>query len=196
MLRIFSWVRGKREVVAARPLPFLLQGILHLTVIYVVARRLVPWALDFNNPRYFASHMLLFGLIVGIATGFVTGRLWRHPIVRLVWVCPVLLLALAIVFSGPDVYPTMPFQSNWAEAFRFYFVPVSGLPSQMFTQDGLRNVSMLSLMAHSDAQFRAVVPGVVGVAYSIGALLSGLLKIPIPELCFKKEGSELDGNSC
>lgn len=195
MLRTFSWIRGKRGVVAARPLPFLLQGILHLVVIYVVARRLVPWLLYFATAQYFASHMLLFGLMAGTAAGFVAGRLWRHPIVRLVWVCPVLLLVLAIVFSGPGVYPTMPFQSNWGEAFRFYFAPVSGLPSHKLMLHDLQNVSLAPLVVQVYTQLRAVLPGVVGVAYSIGALLSGLLKIPIPELCFEKEASEPNLNA-
>ena len=198
MLEMFSRFRGKREFVTARQLPILLQGILHIAAIYVVARTFVPWLVDKranDSLQYFASHMFLFGLIAGIATGFVNGRLWRHSIVRFVWIIPVFLLALAIVFSGPGVYPTMPFQSDWGEAFRFYLAPVSGIPSGRLTQQDLANFAFAVPLRRVYLQLHLVLPAIVGVSYSLGAWLSGLLKIPIPELCFRKKDSEPSANS-
>jgi ABC-type dipeptide/oligopeptide/nickel transport system permease subunit len=138
-----------------------------------------------HNANTFASHMFLFGLVAGIATGFVNGRLWRHSIVRFIWIFPVLLLALAIVFSGRGVYPTMPFESDWGQAFRFYFAPVSGIPAGKLTYQNLVNFAFSLPSRRVYLQLHLVLPAIVGASYSVGALLSGLLKIPIPELCFK-----------
>jgi hypothetical protein len=193
MPTMFSWVRGKREVVRARQLPILLQGILHIAAVYVVARTFVPWLLlkrASDSLQYFASHMFLFGLVAGIVIGFVNGRLWRHSIVRFIWIFPVLLLALAIVFSGPGVYPTMPFESNWGQAFRFYLAPISGIPADR------QNLFAFPVpLRHVYLQLHVVLPAIVGASYSLGALLSGLMKIPIPELCFKTKDSEPNANS-
>jgi hypothetical protein len=188
MLRIISWLRGKGEIITPRPLPVLPQGILHIVAIYVIARNVVPWLPGSvnGNPQYFA-HMVLFSLFTGLVGGLVGGRFLRHRIVRFVWMCPVLFLALAIVFGGHGVYPTMPFQSDWGEAFRFYFTSASGPP---VGSPGNGNVvPFLFQLEHIRVQFLFVVPVVVGIAYSLGALLSGLLRIPIPELSFKNETS-------
>jgi hypothetical protein len=173
----------KREVVVARPIPILVQAILHLIAIYVVAREFIPWLSNYSAPQFFASYMFLLSLPPGVVIGFINGRLWRHRIVGFVWILPVLLLALAIVFRGPGVYPTMLLQSEWRKAFQFYFAPVSGLPSRRLTYGDLQNLSLLFQLRPFFAQLHSVVPALVGVAYSIGALLSGLSKIPIPELC-------------
>lgn len=193
MLEMFSRFRGKREFVTARQLPILLQGMLHIAAIYLVARTFVPWLLDERagyNVQYLASHMFPFGLVAGIATGFVNGRLWRHSIVRFIWIFPVLLLALAIVFSGRGVYPTMPFESDWGQAFRFYLAPVSGIPAGKLTYQNLVNFAFSLPSLRVYLQLHVVLPAIVGASYSLGALLSGLLNIPIPELCFRKKDSE------
>jgi hypothetical protein len=182
MLRNFSWLLGKRGLVTARPLPIPLQGILHVVAIYVVARSIVPLLVGRISPQYF-SHMVLFCFVTGFAAGFINGRLWRHSVARFVWIWPLFLLGLAFPISG---HGAMLSQSDWGQAFRFYFTAVD-LQSGGFT--GPNAVSFTSRLFQIDQQYRFVVPASVGIAYSAGAMLSGLLKIPIPELCFEKEAS-------
>jgi hypothetical protein len=188
MSPLLSWFRRKRDLVRAKPVPVFLQSIIHIASIYLVARRFIPWLPNFTDAQFFSSFVFLFSLLAGIVVGFINGRLWRHSVVRFVWIFPAFLLALLIYFRAPGIYPTMPFQSDWGEGLRYYFVPVGGLPSHRLTQGDLRNASVLYLLLHLDTQLRAVVPAIVGISYSLGALLSEVLRIPIPELCLRSEG--------
>jgi hypothetical protein len=167
------------DYVTARRAPAFLQAVLHLMAIYLVARAIVPWLLERVNDTelYFASHMVLFGFFAGIGAGFVNGRLWRHWISRFVWVMPVLLLTVGIIGSGPQVY----------------FHSVS-LPVGKLTPSDFKNLTLTVELVRMQMQFRLVVPTATGIAYSLGALLSGLLEIPIPEVCLKIDRARLRHN--
>jgi len=201
MLRVFSWFGRQRAQVSARTLPIILQGLIHLAVVYYVARSTVEWVLYFvhddlliwlHHPstagtiQYYAAHEFAASIPVGLIVGLISARFLRSRVSRYVWIVPVLILALAIVFAGPGVYPTMPFRSDWSEAFRYYFSGGFSLPARLTWQD-LASLTVGPQFVRFGAQFRVVVPAIVGISYAFGAIIATYVRLPLPELCFRRE---------
>ena len=76
------------------------QGILHLTIVYFIARFCTPWLLDrtyytilpilLRRPspvsfQFFFSHLFAFSFVPGIIGGFLIARFLKNGIIRFVW---------------------------------------------------------------------------------------------------------------
>jgi hypothetical protein len=155
---------------------------LHLATVYAIARICVPWLIGLTHDRilpivtgrtpkislqFMYSHLLAFSIVLGLVAGFFNSKLFRHRIVRLVWVVPVVLLSVAFVFHGPGMYPTtMILDSNFKESAHFLF-------GWNFHVPDYNNYSELrkGILANGGeifrgtAQMRYTVPAYVGMAY-------------------------------
>jgi hypothetical protein len=128
-----------------------------------------------ENPFQFAfSHLLPFSLVPGFAAGFVSAKLFRNGVVRFVWLVPVVLLFFLFVFDCPGMYPTMLWESDFRQAFHYFF---GGGFNVVGEYHNYRDLPTLMAQNTGDfvrgyAQLRVTVPAFVGVAYCIGAWLS------------------------
>lgn len=169
--------------------------VLHVVVVYFIARsgiprlslviyvKVLPFLLGHDlagNPfQFFFSHLLALSLLPGFVMGFVNAKLLRNKVVCFSWLVPVALLVLRFVFTGPGMYPTMLWQSDFRQAFHYFFgggINIVGefqnyrdLPKFITVQNGWD-------FMRGWAQFRATVPAYVGITYSIGAWLSLRMK--------------------
>lgn len=113
------------------------QGILHLASVYFIAWLCMPWLLDVayghvlpfllghplrGNPFQFAfSHLLALSFLPGFAAGFGNAKSLRNGVVRFVWLVPVVVLVFLFVFRGPGMYPTLFWESDFGQAFHYFF---------------------------------------------------------------------------
>lgn len=171
------------------------QGILHLAAVYFIARLCIPWlsgifygkALQFllghrvgGNPfQFLFSHLLLLSLLTGFAAGFVNTRLLRNKVVCFSWLIPVIVLLFRFVFTGPGMYPTMLWQSDFRQAFHYFFGGGFNIVGEYQSYRDLPKLMTLQNLGdfmRGYVQFRETVPAYVGIAYSVGAWLSLRLK--------------------
>ena len=163
------------------------QAILHLAVVYAIARYCTPWLLTVThdtiiplatgrppriNLQFFYSHLFAFSFVPGLVAGFLNSKLLRHRVVRFVWIVPVIVLTFAFVFYGPSMYPTIS-ESSFREAFHYYFGGKFSIPEYSSYAELQRNrFENIREVLRGIGQFRISVPAYVGVAYSLGASLS------------------------
>jgi len=163
------------------------QGILHVAVIYILARLFTPWLLDVTfsrvlplvlghplggNPlQFFFSHLLAFSFLPGLIAGFVNSKLFGNRVIRFVWLVPVAVLLFVFVFIGPGMYPTMLWESDFRQAFHYFF----GAGFRFVGEPALMSQN-LNDFVRGYAQLRVTVPAYVGVAYSLGGWLSLRIK--------------------
>jgi len=164
------------------------QGVLHLSVIYVVARLTVPAAFYYSfrgiaiasgqaprvNPlQFMLDHLLGFSLLCGIAVGFGSARFFQNKVILYVWTVPAMVLAFCFVFESPGVYPTMILDSDFGQAFHFYFGGGFHFSGQWHSyHEMIRDIVPSRDILRASAQLSITLPAYVGVAYSIEAWLS------------------------
>jgi hypothetical protein len=169
------------------------QGILHVAAVYFVARLCMPWLVEViygrflplllghrlaANPfQFLFSHLLVLSFLPGFAAGFVNAKLFRDKVVRFTWLVPAVVL-LFWVLTGPGMYPTMLWESDFRQAFHFFF---GGGFNIVGEYQNYRDLPSLMTKNTGDflrgyAQFRATVPAYAGIAYSVGAWLSLRIK--------------------
>lgn len=169
------------------------QGILHVAAIYILARLFTPWSLDVTfsrvlpflghplggNPfQFFFSHLLAFSFMPGLIVGFVNAKLFGNRVIHFVWLVPVAVLLFLFVFTGPGMYPTMLWESDFRQAFHYFFGAGFRIIGEFHN---FRDFPTLMRQNMSDffrgyVQLRVTVPAYVGVAYSLGGLLSLRIK--------------------
>lgn len=170
------------------------QGILHVAAIYILARLFTPWLLDVTfsrvlplllghplggNPfQFFFSHLLAFSFMPGLIAGFVIARLFGNRVIRFVWLVPVAVLLFLFVFTGPGMYPTMLWESDFRQAFHYFFGAGFRIVGEYHKYRDLPALMSQNLndFFRGYAQLRVTVPAYVGVAYSLGGLLSLRIK--------------------
>lgn len=165
------------------------QGFLHLALVYAVTLLTFPWMLDIFyriltalsgpnsrvNPFQFVfSHLLVFSLALGISAGFGATRFFDNRVVLLIWLVPAMFLAYCFFFRAPGMYPTMILDSDFRQAFHYYFGKGFHFTNEL---DSQREIGRYFLRNAPDflrgvAQLRVTVPAYVGIAYSAGAWLS------------------------
>jgi hypothetical protein len=166
------------------------QGILHVAVIYFIARLCIPWLVDIaysrvpsfllghplrDNPvQFFFSHLLALSILPGFVAGFVNVKLFRNRVVYIVWLVPVAVLVFMLVFEGPGIYPTMLWESDFRQAFHCFF---GGDFRIVGEYHNYRDLPRLVVQNSADfirgyTQFRVTAPAYVSAAYCVGAWLS------------------------
>ncbi len=74
-----------------------------------------------GNPfQFFFSHLLVLSFFPGFAAGFANAKLFHNKVVRFTGVVPVIVLLLSVL-TGPGMYPTMLWESDFRQAFHFFF---------------------------------------------------------------------------
>jgi ABC-type arginine/histidine transport system permease subunit len=155
------------------------QAILHLAVVYAVARLCTPWLITVThdaiiplvtgrppriNLQFFYSHLFAFSSVPGLIAGFLNAKLFHHMVVRFVWIAPVIVLVIAFVFYAPE---------NFREAFHYYFGGQFNIPEySTYTELQRKMFVNLPEVTRGTTQLRISVPAYAGVAYSLGALFS------------------------
>ena len=171
------------------------QGILHVAAIYILARLFTPWLLDVTfsrvlplilghtlggNPfQFFFSHLLAFSFLPGLIAGFVNATLFGNRVIRFVWLVPVAVLLFLFVFIGPGMYPTMLWDSDFRQAFHYFFGAGFRIVGEYHNYRDLPTLMSQNMkdFLRGYAQLRVAVPAYVGVGYSLGAgLLLGMKK--------------------
>src|SRR5437667_12150786 len=104
--------------------------LLHLAVVYLIARLCVAWLAgqihDFWLPllqtpssessfQFLFAHLLLLSILSGTVTGLATSR-YRHSAACYIWIVPVAVLAYKFA-----VFPSGIFESHFHAAFHHYF---------------------------------------------------------------------------
>lgn len=166
------------------------QGILHVAAIYILARLFTPWSLDVafsrvlplllghpsgGNPfQFFFSHLLAFSFLPGLIAGFLNAKLFRNTVIRFVWLVPVAVLFFLFVFTGPGMYPTMLWESDFRQAFHYFFGAGFRIVGEYHNYRDLPTLMSQNMneFLRGYAQLRVTVPAYVGVGYSLGAGLS------------------------
>jgi hypothetical protein len=166
------------------------QGILHVAAIYVLARLFTPWLLDVTlegvlpfllghplggNPfQFFFSHLLAFSILPGFVAGFVNAKLFGNRVIRFVWLVPVAILFFLFVFTGPGMYSTMLWDSDFRQAFHYFFGAGFRIVGEYHNYRDLPTLMSQNMkeFLRGYAQLRVTVPAYVGVGYSLGAGLS------------------------
>jgi hypothetical protein len=88
-------------------------------------------------------------------------------------VVPVIVLVYAFLFSAPGMYPTMPFDSDYRQAFDYYFGGHFSFPKSFHGRKEFVTAILLNPdFNRAYHQFRITIPAYVGVAYSVGACFS------------------------
>ena len=175
----------------------LAEGILHLAVLYAVARLSFPWFVDYlyrilvllsgpkphvNLFQFMFSHLLGLSSALGIVAGFSAARFLRSRVVLFVWLVPVVILAFFFVFRAPGMYPTMILDSDFRQAFHYCFGGGFHFTDDSYSwrEFGHYFVRNGSDFLRGMAQLRVTVPAYVGIAYSIGAWISLRMTILFP----------------
>ncbi len=190
------------------------QGTLHVAAIYFIARLCIPWlsdifygrALQFlpghrmgGNPLQFLfSHLLLLSLPSGFVAGFVNTKLLRSKVVYFSWLVPVVVLSLRFVITGPGMYLTMIWQSDFRQAFHYFFGGDFNIVGEYQSYRDLAKIMTLQNIGdimRGSAQLRATATAYLGVAYTVGAWLSLRLKRPLGESQMKQEGFTETGSA-
>jgi len=152
--------------------------VLHLIILYEVVRLSTGFlpTLAYTGVRWHTggmwerfgplqllfSYLMVFSLIPAFVAGLVINARLRHEAAAWVWIVPLVVLILWFLFMGPDIYPTMLWQSDFPKAFRYFF------------GRGLRigaDASGFGDFFRAYTQLRCTVPAYAGAAYSVGALL-------------------------
>lgn len=155
------------------------QGIVHVAAIYSIAWFGFPWMLDWAQTilpsvngrphqtilEFVFSHLFALGVIAGLIAGTSSARFLRHGIVRFVWVIPVAALVLVFVIFAPGMYPTMIWESDFKQAFRYFF----GSDFRFYEDDIVMQAYQVLRLFR---QLHFAVPAYVGATYSFGAWLS------------------------
>ena len=170
------------------------QGVLHLAAVYFIAWLSMPWLLDVaygyvlpfllghplrgNLFQFAFSHLLALSFLLGFAAGFGNAKSLRNGVVRFVWLVPVVVLVFSFLFRGPGMYPTLLWESDFGQAFHYFFGGGFNFVGEYHSYRDLP-----TLMEHNIGdfmrgytQFRVTVPAYVAIAYSIGAWLSLRMK--------------------
>lgn len=190
------------------------QGALHVAAIYFIASLCIPWLSGIfygktlqlllghrmgGNPfQFLFSHLLLLSLLPGFAAGFVNTKLLRNKVVCFSWLIPVVVLSLRFVFTGPGMYPTMIWQSDFRQAFHYFFGGGFHFVGEYQSYQDLPKfitVQNFGDIMRGYAQLRATAPAYVGIAYSIGAWLSLRMKRPLGEAQMKQESATETGST-
>ena len=166
------------------------QGIFHVAAVYGVAWVCIPGlvALAYGipvqflagrrlggNPLQFAfSHIVVLSILPGFIAGFANAMLFNRGIVRLVWLLPFAVLIYRFVFHAPGMYPTMLWDSDFRQAFHYFFGGGFKIIGECHNYGELRTLMLQNMgdVFRGFAQYRWTVPAYVGVAYSLGAGLS------------------------
>jgi hypothetical protein len=166
------------------------QGISHVAAVYGVAWLCFPALVGLvygslvqflvghrlrGNPLQFAfSHLVVLSVPPGLIAGFVNARLFSRGIVRFVWLVPFVVLLYRFVFTAPGMYPTMLQESDFRQAFHYFFGGGFKIVGECHSYRDLRTLIFQNLgdVTRGYAQYRWTVPAYVGVAYSLGAWLS------------------------
>jgi hypothetical protein len=144
----------------------------------VTSGRVLPFLLGRSlggNPfQFFFSHLLAFSFLPGLVAGFTIARSLGNKIIRFVWIVPVAVLLFLFVFTGPGMYPTMLWESDFRQSFHFFFgagFRIVGEFHDFRDFPTLMRQNMVEFL-RGYAQLRVTVPAYVGVGYSLGAGLS------------------------
>jgi hypothetical protein len=190
MRNLVSRLQKSLSSVDAGPVSAIWQGILHVAAIYFLARLFTPWLLDVTHDRvipfllghplgenpfqYFFSHLLAFSILPGFVAGFVNAKLFGNSVIRFVWLVPVTILLFLFVFTGPGMLPTMLWDSDFRQAFHYFFGAGFRIVGEYHTYRGLPTLMSQNMkdFLRGYAQLRVTVPAYVGVGYSLGAGLS------------------------
>lgn len=165
------------------------QFVFHVIVIYASVEYCVPWltweiyhhvpTVLWHDPeqanfwQFFFSNLMTISFVCGLSAGLVNARFLSHPIVRLVWVFPAVILIIAFLFTAPGIYPTMILQSDFGMAFHYAFGGGFKIPYEIHTYRDLWKafIEIPDLM-RGYYQLRFTAPACAGIAYSFGAHLS------------------------
>ena len=117
--------------------------------------------------RLLFSHFFLFAVAPAIILGLLLNARFGHGVARMVWIVPTIILALAFLFRGPGLYPTMIWDSDFGQAFRYFF------GAFQFSDQGSNSsgVSYAQEVFRAYAQLRLTGPAYTGIAYSVGAAI-------------------------
>jgi hypothetical protein len=166
------------------------QGIFHVAAVYAVALVFIPALVGLlygslvqflvghrlgGNPLQFLfSHLLVLSVLPGFIAGFVNARLFNRAIVRFVWLVPFAVLLYRFVFTAPGIYPTMLWDSDFRQAFHYFFGGGFKIVGEWRNYRELRTLFLQNMgdLLRGYTQYRWTVPAYVGVAYSLGASLS------------------------
>lgn len=89
----------------------------------------------------------------GLVAGFLNAKLFRHGVVRFVWMAPAIVLAFAFGFYAP---------SNFREAFHYYFGGQFIIPKYSSDSGLQRNMfGNLGEVLRGTSQLRVTVPAYV-----------------------------------
>jgi hypothetical protein len=172
------------------PVSAIWQGILHVAAIYVLARLFTPWLLGVTfdrvlpvllghplggNPlQFFFSNLLAFSILPGLVAGFVNAKLFGSRVICFVWLVPAAVLFFLFVFTGPGMYPTMLWDSDFRQAFHYFFGAGFRIVGEYHNYRDLPTLMSQNVkeVLRGYAQLRGTVPAYVGVGYSLGAGLS------------------------
>ena len=179
-----------------RPVPAIVQGILHLVAIYGVARICPPLLSNFvhdvvypvllrrppgsSSWQFFFSHLFVFSFLPALIAGFVNSKWLPHKIARFVWTIPTTILIVVFVLSasaGNGLFVENDIQQAFYNFFGGNFViPGEYHATRELLKDFLHNPDLL----RGFEQFKITVPMYVGLAYSVGARLSPFVTTSVP----------------
>jgi|HubBroStandDraft_6_1064221.scaffolds.fasta_scaffold159666_2 hypothetical protein len=190
MRNLVSRLQKSLSSAGSGPVSAIWQGVLHIAAIYALARLFTPWLLDVTldkvlpfllgrplggNPfQFFFSHLLAFSFLPGLVAGFAIAKIFGNKIIRFVWLVPVAVLLFLFVFTGPGMYPTMLWESDFRQAFHYFFGAGFRIVGEFHNFRDFPTLmgQNMSEFLRGYAQLRVTVPAYVGAGYSLGAWLS------------------------
>jgi hypothetical protein len=117
------------------------------------------------SAQFLFSHLFAFSCIPAFVAGLAINARFRHQAACYIWIVPLAILAVAFLFIGPGIYPTMLWESDFREALHHFFGRGFHFVSDM------GSVNELSDWRRAYTQVRFTVPAYGAAAYSFGAFL-------------------------
>jgi hypothetical protein len=116
--------------------------------------------------QFFFSHLLMLVSIPAFFAGLMINARFRHKEASYVWILPVAILAVAFL-SGPGMYPTMLWDSDFSASFRHFF----GSEFQFEARGNGNRILALADWLRAYDQLTFSMPAYTAIAYSLGASL-------------------------
>jgi hypothetical protein len=117
--------------------------------------------------RFLFSHLIVLSVAPALLAGLLLNAKFEHGVARIVWVVPVVILLLAFLFSGHGIYLTMIWDSDFGEAFRYFFGAIHFTSGSGTAAD----VAFPREVIRAYTQLRFAVPAYAGIGYSLGAAI-------------------------
>ena len=165
--------------------------LLHLAVIYLIARTCVAWLAwqihDFWLPlvqtpstessfQFLFAHLLPLSIFSGTVGGLVTSR-YRHSAARYVWIVPVAVLAFKFA-----AFPSGVFESHFHAAFQHYFAGGFLIGEYHNYRELFQVVGSNHDATRGLDQLEFTAPAYVGVVYSLTNWICMRLNLHLPSV--------------